>query len=85
MELNLNKARVEGMTKVCAVVLANEFRDAHPIEILVAFSQMIGRLIVAQEGTTILHNDMAMLAVKQIHEAIIAGYNHHGRNPEGLL
>jgi hypothetical protein len=85
MEMNLNKARIEGLVKVCAIVIAQEFKDAHPLEILVALSQMIGRLIAAQEGTIILHNDLVKLAKDQIRQTIIAGYNHQGRNPEGIL
>lgn len=85
MEITLNKARVEGLVKVCAIVIAQEFKDASPIEILIALSQMTGRLITAQEGTTILHNDLIKLAKEQIRDAVIAGYNHQSRNPEGIL
>lgn len=85
MEITLNKARIEGLVKTCAIVIAQEFRDASPIEILVALSQMTGRLIVAQEGTNILHNDLMKLAKDQLRASVIAGYNHQSRNPEGIL
>lgn len=85
MEINLNKARVEGMVKVCALVIAQEFRDASPFEILIALSQMTGRLIAAQEGTTVLHNDLMKLAHSQIYEAVKAGYQNKSRYTGELI
>lgn len=85
MEINLNKARVEGLVKVCAVVIAQEFRDASSIEILIALSQMLGRLIAAQEGTTLLHNDLMKLANTQIHDTVKAGYANQGRYSGELI
>jgi hypothetical protein len=79
MEITLNKARIEGLVKSCALLIEGEFRDASSIEILVALSQMLGRLINAQEGTTLLHNDLIKLAHTQIHEAVKAGYAHQSR------
>lgn len=84
MKIAINKAKVDGLVKVCSLVIAREFRDASALEVLIAMSQLVGRLIAVQEGTPVLHNDMVRLAHSQIFDTVKAGYAHKGRDSGGI-
>lgn len=83
-EIQLNKNKIDGAVKVATMAVAQEIPSLSPVEALVAFSQVVGRVIGAQEGTAILHQDMMKLAFQQIEATVRASYAARGSNSEAL-
>lgn len=83
-ELTLNKRKIDDAVKVATMSVAQQVGALSPAEALIAFSEVVGRVIVAQQGTPILHQDMKRLAFQRIEDTIRAGYIASGKSGDGL-
>lgn len=83
-ELTLNKNKIDAAVKTATISVAQQVNGLTPIEALIAFSEVVGRIIAAQEGTTLLHRDMIKLAMQHIETTVKAAYISQGKQSEAL-
>ena len=83
-EISLNKRKIDEAVKVATMSVAQNVGALSPVEAMVAFAQVVGRVIAAQEGTSILHRDMIKLAMEQIEATVKASYVAKGSQAGAL-
>ena len=83
-ELTLNKGRIDAAVKTATIAVAQQVGGLSPLEAMYAFSEVVGRIIAAQQGTNILHRDMIRLAAGHIETTVKAAYVSQGKSSEAI-
>jgi hypothetical protein len=83
-EITLNKRKIQDAVRVATHAVAQEVGALSPAEALIAFAEVVGRVIAAQEGTAVLHRDMIKLAMEHIETTVRAGYVSKGKQAGAL-
>lgn len=83
-EITIDRHKLNYVVKYMLNTAEHSARDLHPIEVVLALSECIGRIIAVQNGTQLLHNDMLAMAKNHMDNTVKAGYAAAGKNPEAL-
>lgn len=81
-EIKLNQNRIHAVVSIATRAVAEHVKGVESIEALIGFAEVTGRVIAAQEGTPLLHNDMLKLAIEHMTKTVRASYSADGRSWE---
>ena len=83
-EITLSKDKIDAAVRTATISVAQQVGALSPVEALVAFSEVVGRVIAAQHGSAVLHRDMIRLAMDRIETTVKAAYVSQGMQAEAL-
>lgn len=71
MEINIDKQKVNNIVR--SVLLMHSDTGAHPAELVLAFSECVGRIITTLPGNDLVKKDLLDLSIKHMAATIHAG------------
>ena len=83
-EVTIDRQRVQDIVKVATHSVAQQVSGAHPLEVLLAFSEATGRIIAAQEGSFNSHNELLKIAIPHVVNTVKAYHASQQHDPNGV-